>query len=71
MAKRDKFVEKEGKEKSGFKPVYIIPALLVIAVVAFFVLSSGGPEAAEDIGGADDGNGVGNSGNTNTDSDSV
>ena len=71
MAKRDKFIEKEGKEKSGFKPVYIIPALLVIAVVAFFVLSSDGPEAAEDISGADDGNGVGNSVNTNTDSDSV
>ena len=73
MTKRDKFVEKEGKEKSGFKPVYIIiPVLLVIAVIAFFVMSSGGPEAAKDIGDVNTGDsGTGNSGNTNTDSDSV
>lgn len=61
--KRDKFIGTEGKENSGFKPVYIISVLLVIAVIAFFVMGSGGPEAAEDIGSND-------VENTNTDSDS-
>jgi len=56
--KRDKFIGKEDGKK--FKAVYVIPALLVIAVTAFFVMKSNGPEAVEDID-------TGNSGNARVD----
>lgn len=52
--KRDKFIEKEGRGNgSGFKPIYIIPVLVVIGVIAFFVMGGSGPEVAEDIGSVD------------------
>jgi len=68
--KRDKFIEKEGKEKQGFefKPIYIIPVLLIIGGIVFFVVGGSGPEKAEDIGSVNTRNpGTGNSGNTKTD----
>lgn len=46
--KREKFVGKQGKREFEIKPIYLVGVVLV-ALIAFVVFGSSGPEKAEEI----------------------